>query len=954
MSENNNNKNKDDLFTIYHWNCFAVLNKIESINMFLNEFKPDILSLNEIKLNDQEANYYLRFKGYSTYFNCRKKGAGGVALLVRNETDHHKINEFDYLNLEIETVSVRIGSSNVLIASYYNPPDKILQELLFLELEKKHKNYIICGDLNAKSELINCRSHNSNGNILVQILSNSNAILLNSNDEPTYFSYSGSNCELLDRFVGSSSLANLVTNYEVVTNSPLLSDHLPIKISINAGNKNKNDPGPAPATSKSVFNYGLANWGLFSNELKKVTLSGAQMSDIDAFSETLTEYIHMAARKSIPIVKRSNRKTLPNYIVDLIKTRRKLNYKVHRLRRKNDTRNTADLKNKINMLTKIINHETKEHNHNTWTRFLDKVKNKPVSSKAFWAKINKMRSKPNANVIPTLIMDGKEFQTDLEKSELFGARLANTFSESSDNNFDSLFKSKIDKYIAENYSSYDSRGITQFTLKELEKAIKSLKNKSSSDQFGISNALIKHLPLETKRVVLSLFNKILATGSIPKTWKEAEITMIPKKGDSWDPKNYRPISITACLSKLFEKLVAKRINQFLKKNNIIVDFQSGFRKHRQTKDNIFFMTQKVAESFARKKKVCGIFFDISSAFDKIWHNGLIYKLDQLKFPHYLTSWIKNFIENRNFKVRVGAEFSKTHPIKTGVPQGAVLSPLLFSIFINDIPANIKKNNRYSLLFADDLCYLDIFNKVNIPAIQTRLNKHIRNVELWLKKWRLTMAAHKCNYMIFCNSPCRIDLNLNLFGQKIPACDNVTFLGMRFDKYLCFKNQVDYLEKTCFDRLNIIKILSHKSWKLNSRTLIQIYNTLVRSIIEYSAIISPRLSNTNMIKLQVLQNNAVRAIYNYPKDPISKRPINLEYLHSIDNLDMLVDRLDGLAERYLVKALENKNPLITESFKDYLNFCGGRGNHLNTLFCPFKDNLRLFEISNQVILDDTNF
>ena len=132
-----NNKNKNNLFSIYHWNCFSVLNKIESIKMFLNEFKPDILSLNEIKLNDQEANYYLRFKGYSTYFNCRKKGAGGVALLVRNETDHHKISEFDYLNLEIETVNVRIGSSNVLIASYYNPPDKILQELLFLEIEKK-------------------------------------------------------------------------------------------------------------------------------------------------------------------------------------------------------------------------------------------------------------------------------------------------------------------------------------------------------------------------------------------------------------------------------------------------------------------------------------------------------------------------------------------------------------------------------------------------------------------------------------------------------------------------------------------------------------------------------------------------------------------------------------------------------------------------------------------------
>ena len=149
-----------------------------------------------------------------------------------------------------------------------------------------------------------------------------------------------------------------------------------------------------------------------------------------------------------------------------------------------------------------------------------------------------------------------------------------------------------------------------------------------------------------------------------------------------------------------------------------------------------------------------------------------------------------------------------------------------------------------------------------------------------------------------------------------------------------------------ERLKIVKILSHKSWKLNSKTLIQIYYSLVRSIIEYSALIVPRLSNSNLNKLQVIQNNAIRAIYGYPKDPISTRPINIEYLHSIDNVELLVERLDGLNQRYLTKALGYRNPLIIEAFEDFVNFSGGRVDQLNTLFCPYKNHL--FPIYNNSI------
>ena len=120
--------------------------------------------------------------------------------------------------------------------------------------------------------------------------------------------------------------------------------------------------------------------------------------------------------------------------------------------------------------------------------------------------------------------------------------------------------------------------------------------------------------------------------------------MIPKKSnDKKDYNNYRPISQTPCLAKLFERMIAKRLNTFLKKNNIIINCQSGFRQNRQTKDSIFQLTQKVSETFNRKKKVCCIFFDIAAAFDKVWHNGLIYKLIQIKLPIYLIDWFKAFI-----------------------------------------------------------------------------------------------------------------------------------------------------------------------------------------------------------------------------------------------------------------------------------------------------------------------
>jgi hypothetical protein len=535
------------------------------------------------------------------------------------------------------------------------------------------------------------------------------------------------------------------------------------------------------------------------------------------------------------------------------------------------------------------------------------------------------------------------YETDQQKAELFAERLSITFSESNNPNYNDIFKQQINNSINNNrYKnlSNDHQTAPKITLEELQKAIEKLSNKESSDSYDISNKMIKQISQKAITKLLELFNRLLANNIIPSKWKTARINMIPKtKNNKSDPKNYRPISVTPCLMRLYEKIINSRFQNYLDSNKIIIKQQSGFRKERQTKDNLIFLAQKAIESVNKKFKAIAIFFDIQAAFDKVWHHGLIFKLAKIGLPLYLIEWIVEFLNNRLFTIKLNNFETTPRKIMCGVPQGAVMSPILFSVYINDLPIEHKLNSRYSLLFADDLVKLYMFrNTCQAKTIESEINKDLKRLSDWMNQWRLTIATNKSSYLCFkkynleksiytendrkrkieyknsnISKPYKLKLYVN--KQELPYEKIIKFLGIRFDEYCKFDHQIMHIKSVVTDRLNILKTLSHRSWCLNLENLKQLYFSLIRSVIEYSAFLLPILTKKLLSIITVVQNNALRIMLHKKKAD----KVSINDLHILAQMEPLEDRLHKLRNQYFLKATFQDNPLIVELIEDYFNY-----------------------------------
>lgn len=389
-----------------------------------------------------------------------------------------------------------------------------------------------------------------------------------------------------------------------------------------------------------------------------------------------------------------------------------------------------------------------------------------------------------------------------------------------------------------------------------------MKPYKASGPDSIQNILLKNLPTSVIQWLTDLINACFKLNYWPSKFKIAKVIPILKAGKPpTDAHSYRPISLLNAIGKILEKIVQKRLIDFIEEKNLLPAYQFGFRKGHSTVHQTLRIKNFIQSNKRHKKSTGMILLDVEKAFDSIWHDGLIYKLIKMKFPSYLTKMINAFIRGRKFAVHVNGAISDERSIPAGLAQGTCISPILYALYIADLPS---VNNTELALYADDTAVYTAAKRSN--TIIKRLNESFQTLHAYFHKWKIKINANKTQAIIFqFDNKCRRipTLALKSGNHTVELQKSVQYLGITLDSKLTFQehitNTVNKANK-CFRAL--YPLLAPKSqMSVPNKTLI--FAQVIRPILSYGSPVWSSAALTHTHKLNVMQNKIIKTIYKLP-------------------------------------------------------------------------------------------
>ncbi|KAL4084515.1 hypothetical protein QTP88_027930 [Uroleucon formosanum] len=827
------NKNKNSTNPTHSWNY---------PNTKPNENTQNIHSSkdNTNKQYTYASAYKIQFPGYKIYrADCitQSRAMGGVAILVRNKIKQ-QLPSLALMYLEAVAVSININNKYITFVSAYQPPSR---QMLIADYEKVmslDNSVIIAGDLNSKHINWGCRVTNPNGSKLQAFIENT-PFSISAPNTPTYFPTDINRLpDILDILIIKS------VPFACVHEPPieLDSDHIPVKITISS-------PSLFSRTNNSLIK-GKPDWNRFSNHVQSnlkipTSIPTTQIAEQTAvhLTDVITEAVQTCSN-SVPQAIHSPG-YLPHSISSLI--RRK-----HLARRTwQNHRNPTD-KKILNLLTKKVQVALQNYRVSSYNSYLSNLR--PGESN-LW-KATKRLLNQDINTIPPLHTDAKFVISDQEKCDVFSNMLYNTFSP---NHICNPSNEQRVKHTLDlpNYEVQNS--INYVTPNEIKQIIKNLPNKKSPGHDKITNLMLKKLPPKGLVFMATLFNSLLRHGYFPSKWKVATIILINKPGkDKSNPDSYRPISLLSSISKLFEKIIHTRLLFYLNAIDLIPKFQFGFRSNHSTVQQLFRITEHINTAFEKHCHTGAVFIDISKAFDKVWHEGLLFKLKSINTPSYLFNIINSFLLNRQFAVKINDNTSNLMPISAGVPQGSKLGPILFNIYVYDIPQSPRTNIA---LFADDTT---IFTESrNIEAVATNRQVHLNTISYWCNKWRIQINASKSIGVIFSLRPYHPPAQLIFNNVNIPWNSSAKYLGLILDKRLTWQPHISSKLQQAYQRLSMLYPVLNKKSSIQKKCSLLIYKQILRPILTYACPVWGICATTHIRKIQIFQNKVLRIIANAP-------------------------------------------------------------------------------------------
>lgn len=811
------------------WNANGLISKRTEIEFFLNYYKIDILLLSETHTSPETS--ILGINGYTIILSHHPSGRcrGGAGILIKNNIQYEQI--FEWSSTEIQLIAIRLSSlqPKTTLAAIYCPPNtRITREDFTNCFTHIPKPFLMGGDFNAKHTWWASRIINPRGRELLSCIQNNNYLAM-STGAPTFYSTNTNNIpDLLDFFISSG----IPTSSTRIGELPeLYSDHIAILCVLKIG-------GFFETHRRKT------NFARFRHQLNERLIDDLPLDTPQEIEEAIG---HFNAVTTSAIEDSTD--LLPNHnsCDTSLEVRNLIAYK-RRLRVLYQTTQNRFYKTQWNSACKRLRTRLCEERDEQQRTRLQGLSADCTTNYSLWKAVS--IKKPTRRNVP--LRSAREWiRSDQDKANLFADHLEQVFTPNQvchpDPDHENFIKSEL-----LNFPPLEPLEPT--SQEEVLEEIRRLNTKKSPGIDAINSKVIKAFPQKAIAFILALFNALLQQQYFPQSWKCAIIIMIEKPDKpAEEVTSYRPISLLPIISKMFERIILRRLSE--QSAEVIPDHQFGFRKGHGTIQQCHRIVATIRNALEEKKYCPAVFLDISQAFDKVWHDGLMWKIKE-RIPKFYRI-LQSFVRGRTFVVRYSNDRSSTKEIHAGVPQGSVLGPFLYCLATGDFEI---ADGVTTGTFADDTAFLTTHADPNVAAERLQMQLHMFHE--WCDKWKVKVNPNKCVNVNFTLRRGVIP-EVEIYGTVIPKEKSARYLGLHLDSSLNWGVHIQKKKKQLKLATQRLSWLLRPGSGLSVENRLLVYKVMLMPMWTYGAELWGSASASNIKKMQSAHCSSVRRILGAP-------------------------------------------------------------------------------------------
>ena len=862
-----NSKVKILQHNVLHWKT----RKFELYNIY-RAADPDIILINSHGNKNTEPITIFNYNVYQN--NPSDRNNDGVAIAIKRSIQHKIEDNFDEAYMAT-VITTTLGP--VCVATGYQPPRRpAISPITINRIFRRNHPTFFIGDLNATHRNFGQTHNNIAGDILNDFVARG-VINKTGPEFKTVINPRGSgNPDIIlqnnNCFHHTSSTPGPITT----------SDHIPIIFEISSS------PQLKPAAPRLQVHK--AKWEPFKQLLMNeplININNQPAVKVNEAMDTWFQKITSAMEKSIPITnyKVTSHLTLTPEIKEIQRRYLEL-IDNNKNNQRWDTRDRRIFRAlQLNLQNKII-----KLRDETWNKKILEIENNHKDPAMFWRQVRTLMG-TNNTPLPYLKDDlGNEYHTDSEKEQLFQNYYKEIYNINDQENANYCIntENEVRQYLdlhSEDFRPYDHINtdrlirnhilIAPIAYHEVLLTIKAQKAKKAPGHSKMNKVIVSNIPENMLMNLTHIFNASLSCGIFPQKFKRAILKMLPKPDTSLkNVKNFRPISLLELVGKLYEKIINTRLRKYAELNNIYHNNQHSYREKRGTNTALATLYETISKQQEQRCQTAIITRDVSKAFDKVWHEGLKFKLLQLQLPRCFTALLCNFLDGRTAQIQINNVLGNEFPLSCGVAQGSVLSPTLYNLYTADTPNGVHAEN---LLYADDVSQVVGFQGKSKEMMARRIKREIESVNAYERRWKIKTNKEKFKILYVSKQrPPEIIID----NQRINYSNEIKILGLKLGSHGFTKHLTEQLRKA---RLAFTKIKRFNN--TSPKVKLHLLKALILPHLTYPPTPLYATAKSNIVKLQELVNRALRWVegdrfpFNYTAKQLHQKyklsPLNIK-------------------------------------------------------------------------------